>query len=813
MSADPCACDCCEPPVPPAPRAVGSLPGLPAVEYRIGTYATFREALIERLASSLALRGLTTRDDSDYAMALLDSWAYVADILSFYTERGVNETFLRTARLRESIGYLAALVGYDPSPGLSATASLAFALDVRASFALSPGVRVQSVPAPGENAPPVKFETLEALAGIGALSRVGVVGAPVPVTPLAAGAASAHLPPGAVLPPAAQQGAALVAWSPGSAVVERKRLDEVTDEPPAGGLAWSPPLQQTREQLSVYARVLRVFGYDAPPRFIATVPPSGQQLATVVELVSGGTPMLGSEQVPYDYNLPATTTLDLDREYADLRAGAELLIPNPTTGATARRTVTAVEPVAVRFGPLRGNVTRVTLSAPIDALGDRRAVMLYELAGDVPLWDRALPAQIAGGVVYALLPASAAPERGRAVVLCDAGGTTAEAQVVSAVPAPDLPGHTAITVSPPPASALDAATAVLLGNVVRASHGEAVRDELLGTGDASTPNQRLRFAKAPLTRVPEPGALHGGRNVVEVRVDGLRYHERERLYGAGPDDRVFVVETDDDGTQYARFGDGVQGARPPTGAQVRADYRRGLGLAGNVGAGALSSPLTRPKGLKGVVNPVAAGGGAEPETAEQARENAPNTVRTFDRIVSLRDVEDQARANALVAKAAAAWTWVGADLGVALTVAGPAGALLTGDQLADLRADLDARRDPNRPLLVRGYRPVALSVKLALIAIDPDRRADDVREAAAALLAHFAFASRRFGRPVRLSEVFVAAQAALGVLGIDVNRMTLALASERTAHQLNNDPVQERIDLRPDELATLAPADLEVTGP
>src|SRR6266516_2750681 len=134
MSADPCGCGCCEPPVPPAPREVFNVPGLPAVDYRIGTYAAFREALVEHMATKVPLLALTTRDDSDYAIALLDSWAYVADILTFYSERGMNESLLRTARLRESVLLLAAMVGYDPSPGLSATAPLAFTLDPATRF-------------------------------------------------------------------------------------------------------------------------------------------------------------------------------------------------------------------------------------------------------------------------------------------------------------------------------------------------------------------------------------------------------------------------------------------------------------------------------------------------------------------------------------------------------------------------------------------------------------------------------------------------------------------------------------------------------
>ena len=50
MSADPCGCGCCTPASGAAPMPVSNLAGLPAVGYRIGTYPTFREALVSRLA-------------------------------------------------------------------------------------------------------------------------------------------------------------------------------------------------------------------------------------------------------------------------------------------------------------------------------------------------------------------------------------------------------------------------------------------------------------------------------------------------------------------------------------------------------------------------------------------------------------------------------------------------------------------------------------------------------------------------------------------------------------------------------------------
>ena len=59
-----------------------------------------------------ALRSLTTRDPDDFTIALLDGWATLADVLTFYQERIANELWLRTATERDSILRLAQLIGY-----------------------------------------------------------------------------------------------------------------------------------------------------------------------------------------------------------------------------------------------------------------------------------------------------------------------------------------------------------------------------------------------------------------------------------------------------------------------------------------------------------------------------------------------------------------------------------------------------------------------------------------------------------------------------------------------------------------------------
>src|SRR6185295_4228754 len=98
------------------------------------------------------------------------------------------------------------------------------------------------------------------------------------------------------------------------------------------------------------------------------------------------------------------------------------------------------------------------------------------------------------------------------------------------------------------------------------------------------------------------------------------------------------------GKTFVQFGDGNTGARTPTGqGNIRATYRKGIGKAGNVKAGQISLLLTRPLGVKDVINPMPASGGDDAETLAGARTNAPLTMLTLGRIVSLQDYEDFAR--------------------------------------------------------------------------------------------------------------------------------------------------------------------------
>jgi predicted phage baseplate assembly protein len=162
MGGNSCTCGCCEGIQVVTPLPVENRPGLPALSYRAGTHGTFLETMIARLSSAdfPALAGLKTRDPGDPAIALLDSWATVADILTFYQERIANEGYLRTATERRSILELARLIDYKLRPGVAASVYLAYTLSednsttppTPTATTIPKGSLSQSVPNPGETA-------------------------------------------------------------------------------------------------------------------------------------------------------------------------------------------------------------------------------------------------------------------------------------------------------------------------------------------------------------------------------------------------------------------------------------------------------------------------------------------------------------------------------------------------------------------------------------------------------------------------------------------------------------------------------------
>ena len=57
---------------------------------------------------------------------MMELFAYVGDILNFYSDRIANESFIATAQQRQSVLNLASLLDYTPHGNVAATVQLQF---------------------------------------------------------------------------------------------------------------------------------------------------------------------------------------------------------------------------------------------------------------------------------------------------------------------------------------------------------------------------------------------------------------------------------------------------------------------------------------------------------------------------------------------------------------------------------------------------------------------------------------------------------------------------------------------------------------
>ena len=224
------------------------------------------------------------------------------------------------------------------------------------------------------------------------------------------------------------------------------------------------------------------------------------------------------------------------------------------------------------------------------------------------------------------------------------------------------------------------------------------------------------------------------------------------------------------GNRVVQFGNGVQGARTPTGtSNIRATYRKGIGSAGMVSAGQLTQPLDRPQGLSSVTNPGAASGAADPASAGQARASAPLPTLTIGRVVSLEDYQNYALAFAGISKALATWTWFGNVRGVFLTVAGANGATLSSDDpvVTALIGAIRLCGDPHVPLLVTSYVPVLFTFTAGVAVDQADYDPDQVlAQVWQNVSAAFAFGQRQLGQNVAASDIIEIIQQTAGVIAV-----------------------------------------------
>ncbi len=240
--------------------------------------------------------------------------------------------------------------------------------------------------------------------------------------------------------------------------------------------------------------------------------------------------------------------------------------------------------------------------------------------------------------------------------------TISEYAVVTSVADVLLPyPHTQIVLESNLTFAYERLTTTVNANVALATHGSSVT-EILGSGSAATANQSFALKQTPLTFVaaahsPPEASVHS--TSVPVALSGK---EVPTLFGQRGTGRLFARLNQPGGNASVLFGDSVEGATLPTGQNnIQAKYRIGIGAVGNVSQGAITTLMDRPLGVNGVINPEPATGGQDAASITDIRSDAPQTVLTLGRAVSIADYQNFASTFAGIAKAYALWTPAGPD--------------------------------------------------------------------------------------------------------------------------------------------------------
>jgi hypothetical protein len=666
--------------------------GLSSLPRQIATFPEFRAALLSALDGEAALTGWRARSSDDFGVMLLEMWAYVCDTISFYDEVIADECYVRTAQLRPSLRKLVALLGYVPRPAVGATVDLAVIAQGRQYVTLPKGIAFRSGAFPG-SAPQV-FE-LDADSRVHPFTNRWTLERTRPAT----------LEPGPGY--ASSRSTFLVDLR--SVAVKRDQLLLVQD--------LSTPANTRMRTVTSVDSVAAADGATYKQISVAnSVPIDGSTLLTNLRLTTpgrkatiwqqsitfwpwnwwnvfggGGTvflsasslsvgPIFGgdfptglfdiwnSTYVVFDalqrqIQLHDVLVLEKSGDFrwftvADMgEMSASLPAPGDTTITDSGGNKTTVSSPAPQV-----QVTWVVLDAEMNDPTRREAGSADWQSSDAAYikvhfgFRRAATPTVAANTTLApgdpmiLTPPTPAPQDGKAPGLFLLQDLDTNAVEVSANI--DFAGGTLTPVDPLKQPLVALVTAY--GNVVRASRGETVQNEILGSGDASLANQTFKLKKRPLTYFSAPDSAI---STLRVYVDGLEWSEVPSFFGAGPGDQIYIVRQNDDGDSFATFGDGIRGCRTTTGVNnILAFYRFGAGKA-SPPAGSVHQ-LARPvNGIASVQNPLAASGGDDAEPADSLGTYAPRSALLLGRAISIPDMEAAAASIGDVRAVRAEWRW------------------------------------------------------------------------------------------------------------------------------------------------------------
>lgn len=709
---------CC--PDEPHPPLFDIPPGMTALPRETALFGGWRAALLSGIAHPLLaaperpspLDGWTADSAGDLGVMMLEFWAYVLDVLSFYDARISERSYLGTAQDQVVTKEIVDLLGHVPRPALAARVELALEVAGHADpVALAARTKFRSEAFAGE--PPQAFEALDVATLWPQRNKWAFAPwrRPEFTAPLRLRAGEAPSR-GTVLLLAQGNSPAFagrVAGTETEAASDGVRYQLVRFE---GGVSPIGLEEAELETIRAFAMGLSA-GLSPLLADADRIDESGDEKSLVLDSLYP--------------QIAANSLCVIELTHADgnvtfhavkLTAHAKDDQPLPAPGAAAEYTL---------------SLSRISFALALVLTGkDIRVHLMPRLLGHPtrPAEPRRTLADIRldGSLEAPSLPLGDAPAGGDFMAVGAARrGALLEGSVIEVgedkdfVPAADEPEFAQPLLAP----------VSLFGNVVTAVRGETVPAETLGSGDASRAWQRFRLKKKPLTWIADAHAQCGRSPQVELFVDGISWQWVESLYGRGASERVYTVEMEPDGTAWVCGGDGVTGARFPSGHEnVRASYRFGAGAA-KPPAGSIKQIVQPSPDLLRVISPLAPTGGADAETPGETRVTAPNGALLLGRAVSAADFLAMARGYSGILNAAVSQGWDSARLQPSIAVHFIAD---QGDPQQDLENYLALRALPGLPITVAAASAVPVSGFDVSLGIDPAFDPDPVRAAASTAL-------------------------------------------------------------------------------
>lgn len=823
------------------PVKVYNRPGLKAVSYRTGDHSKFRESLLARLSASQfpALQKLTTRNDDDFTIALLDAWSSVADVITFYQERIANESYLGTATEQFSVLQLARLIGYELKPGVAASTYLAFTLeDVPGQLLLSPagksqaeippvliepGTKVQSTPGPAETA-----QTFETIAPITARPEWNAILPRLSQPQLAITDENILVLTGSAND--LKAGDIVLIDEKYPRKILKVGIDSETEttllwlksdssipsfsEPaltPEGNISDYPEKIELTESLvdeliqkiwktENLSTLIKTQGWSEKDFSESFTTALSKQVSKIpVSVFRKKASVFGYnalKQVTYSGSIPKAPSLwdewtlnetnniiYLDTPNDQILPGSCIAVQKQgvnTNGSTAYKVIQADTRSRTAYG-ISSKTTELTIDSnsgwwdTTDSnLSAIRSISVHTqndplILSQVPIREAISGSTLTLNRFYpGLTPGCAVILTGERADL--PGMVCNEIKILKEVLVSG--GLSVLIFDTPLSHSYIRSKTTINANVAPATHGETVK-EILGSGNAAAIFQKFVLKQNPLTYISS-STPSGTASTLEIRVNNLLWTEVPSFFGRGPGEHIYTTRQDDEGKTTVIFGDGKNGSRLPTGQEnIRAVYRKGTGTAGIVKANQLSQLITRPLGVKAATNPFGSSGAQNRELLEDARRNAKLTIYTLDRIVSLKDYEDFARAFAGISKALATWTWSGQKRSVYLTVAGSNGAIVETDSILykNLLSAIGRTGIPGVGVILASYQSRTFKVS-ANVQVHPDYVPESVlSDIEASVRNCFSFDKREFGQIVALSEVISVMQDVKGVIAVDIDEL------------------------------------------